>query len=309
MRMWIGLIALGVLAGAADFPETELSNGKVHAKLHLPDGEKGSYQGTRFDWAGIIYSLEYNGHQYFGKWYDKHEVKGHDSITGTVEEFDSIGYAEAKPGGTFVRIGVGTVRKPAEQEYGRFKTYEIVDAGTRGMKKGKDYIIFTHKLSGANSYDYAKTIRLTKTGFMVAHALRNTSDRTMETEVYNHNFFVIDNEVVGPEMVVKFGFDPKPLADLKGMATIEGRELHYARELQKGESVFTEFQGYGKSASDYNFEIQNKKSGAGVKIHADRPLSKVIFWSINTVACPEPYVALKIEPGKTANWTITYDLY
>src|SRR5215472_19296252 len=101
---------------AQDFPKAEISNGLIHAELMLPDPQSGSYRGTRFDWSGIISSLQYEGHEYFGRWYEHHDPKIHDAITGPVEAFQTndkgLGYDDAKVGGTFVRIGLGTVRKP-----------------------------------------------------------------------------------------------------------------------------------------------------------------------------------------------------
>ena len=78
-----------------------------------------------------------------------------------------------------------------------------------------------------------------------------------------------------------------------------------------GDSVSTEIEGFNPSASasDYDIRIENRKAGAGVRIRGDQPLSKVFFWSIRSVACPEPYIHLRVEPGQEARWTITYDLY
>ena len=107
------------LALAADYPEMTISNGAVTAKLMLPDAQKGSYQGTRFDWSGIISSLTYSNHEYFGQWYPKHDPKIHDAITGPVEEFLSndagLGYAEAKPGETFITRFRLNPRSPAPE--------------------------------------------------------------------------------------------------------------------------------------------------------------------------------------------------
>ena len=94
-----------------DFPEASISNGLIQAKLYLPDPAKGYYQATRFDWSGQIPSLTYNGHSYFGLWNPApYDPKLHDAITGPVEEFLTdgmgLGYADAKAGGTFVKIGV-----------------------------------------------------------------------------------------------------------------------------------------------------------------------------------------------------------
>ena len=46
---------------AQDYPKAEISNGLIHAELMLPDSQNGSYRGTRFDWSGIISSLQYRG--------------------------------------------------------------------------------------------------------------------------------------------------------------------------------------------------------------------------------------------------------
>lgn len=310
-------LLIGTLA-AEEYPEAGISNGIVRARLHLPDAALGSYRGTRFDWAGIIYSLEYQGHQYFGRWYDRHDPKIHDAITGPVEEFltngAGLGYDTAAPGGTFIRIGVGSVRKPAgESQYRRFETYDIVDPGKRTVTTSPDSIEFTHELRGDDNYAYVyrKTVRLAKgkPELVLEHTFKNTGRRSIETSVYNHNFFVIDNEVVGPDVVVGFAFEPKPATDLKGMASIRGQDLAYNQELQKGQSVLTELQGYGDAASDYRFRIENRKSGAGVRISGDKPVSKLIFWSIRTVACPEPYIHMNIAPGHEFKWRIAYDFY
>jgi hypothetical protein len=309
--------AISAVLMAAGYPEAEISNGLIRARLHLPSPGNGSYQGTRFDWSGIIYSLQYSGHEYFGQWYEKHDPKIHDAITGPVEEFRTneagLGYDEAPAGGTFVRIGAGVVRKPDEPAYQLFKTYEIVDPGKWSIRKGADWIEFTQRLKSPDgyAYEYRKTVRLLKGQPRMAleHMLRNTGKRAIETTQYNHNFFVIDGETVGPGVTVKFGFDARPARDLKGLATVRDRQLTYTRDLEKGQSLLTELEGFGQTASDYDFRIENRKSGAGVHISGDQPLAKLVFWCIRTVACPEPYIHLRVEPGQKKKWRIEYEFY
>ena len=50
----------------ADFPSAEVANGRIRAKIYLPDAQNGYYRGTRFDWSGVVYSLQYKGHNYYG---------------------------------------------------------------------------------------------------------------------------------------------------------------------------------------------------------------------------------------------------
>jgi hypothetical protein len=302
-------------AWGQDYPKADISNGLIHAELMLPDSQNGSYRATRFDWSGIISGLQYDGHEYFGRWYEHHDPKIHDAITGPVEEFrtndSGLGYAEAKPGGTFVRIGVGTVRKPVEAEYQPFETYDIVDPGKWTIHRHKDRIEFTQKLKSEEGYAYVyrKTVRLVKgkPELLIEHSLKNTGKKVINTTQYNHNFFVIDHEVVGPDIVVKFPFVPVPQRSFQDRAQVQGKEIVFPHELEEKKGVFSELGG--SSSKDYDFRIENLKTGGGVHISSQQPLLKVNFWAIRTVAVVEPYIQLQIEPGQESRWTIRYDFY
>jgi hypothetical protein len=302
---------------AEDYPNAQISNGLIVAKLMLPDSQTGSYRGTRFDWSGIISSLQFGEHEYFWRWYDHHDPKIHDAITGPVEEFRTddkgLGYDEAKAGGTFVRIGVGTVRKPNETAYRPFETYEIVDPGKWTLRKHKDRIEFTHRLKSPDGYAYVyrKTVRLVKgkPELTIEHSLKNTGHKVIETTQYNHNFFVIDHEVVGPEVAAKFVFTPVPQRGFSNRAEVRGQQIIFPHELEGKNGVFSELGGASKDVKDYDFRVENLKSRAGVHITCDQPLEKVNFWAIRTVAAVEPYILLRIEPGKVSHWTVRYDFY
>jgi len=302
---------------AQNYPKATISNGILRAEFMLPNYPNGSYQGTRFDWSGIISSLQYEGHEYFGQWYEHHDPKIHDAITGPVEEFrtndSAIGYDETKPGGAFMRIGVGTVRKPEETAYRPYSTYEIVDPGKWTIREHKDHIEFQHKLKSDDGYAYVytKTVRLVKgkPRMVIEHTLRNTGSKVIESTQYNHNFFVIDHEVVGPDVVAKFVFTPNPVRGFSDRAEVRGPEIVFPHELQDKKGVFTELAGAGTEVKDYDFRLENVKTGAGVHITSDQPLLKVNFWAIRTVAVVEPYIQMKIEPGQQKQWTIYYDFY
>jgi hypothetical protein len=141
----------------------------------------------------------------------------------------------------------------------------------------------------------------------IEHRLRNTGRKPISTSQYNHNFFVLDGQPVGPEAGVKFAFEPKPKQPIPAeLAEFRGNELVYLQELPKGRSVFGELQGFGASASDYDVRVTNRKSGAAVHIKGDRPIEKFVYWSIRTTLCPEAYVRLEAAPGKETQWTYTY---
>jgi len=309
------LIAGSCSAADPAFPEAHISNGAITAKLLLPDAEKGYYRGTRFDWSGQIESLKTKEHEYFGKWFDKYDPKLHDAIMGPVEEFaESIGYDEAQVGGTFVRIGVGALKKPEEPRFERFKTYDIADHGKWSVKKGKDSIEFTQDLGGHNGYSYKYTKRISlakgKPEMVIHHTLKNTGKKAITTTQYNHNFFVLDGEPTGPDASVTFSFEPRPTRPMPdGVAELRGTQIAYLKELPKGQSVYNEFEGFGKTASDYDIKVENKKSGAGVRIQGDQPITKMVYWSIRSTLCPEAYIALNVAPGAESKWTYHYTFY
>lgn len=312
------ITALAVTGATADFPEAEITNGVVTAKFHMPDAERGYYRGTRFDWSGQISSLRTLGHEYFGQWFERYDPKLHDAIMGPVEEFmpgnGGLGYADAAPDGTFIRIGVGVVRKPQEKQYQRFKTYEIVDPGKWQVHTGKDRIEFVHELDGKDgyAYRYTKTVRLVKgrPEMVIEHVLKNTGKKRIETSQYNHNFFVIDGQPTGPESRVQVPFELRATkAFTNKFAEARGKEIIYTEELPKGQNTYAEFDGFGKSSSDYDIRLENRAAGAGVRITGDQPLAKLVYWSIRTTFCPEPYIDIAVDPGKTSKWNYKYEFY
>ena len=46
-----------------------------------------------------------------------------------------------------------------------------------------------------------------------------------------------------------------------------------------------------------------------VRQTGDRPVSKLYFWSAGVTICPEAYIDLRIEPGKSSSWRIAYEFY
>lgn len=298
-----------------DFPEADITNGIIKAKLYLPDVTNGYYQGTRFDWGGVIPSLEYKGHTFFGKWFDTYDPKLHDAISGPVEEFTPLEYNETQPGSEFVKIGVGVLKKTDDKPYSFASNYEVVDNGKWTVKRKNDVVEFTQELADKSGYSYIyhKTVRLKKgkPELVLEHSLKNVGRKAISTSVYDHNFFMIDNEPTGPGIKTTFSFDAA--AEGKGFGTIanvKDKSLLFTRNLEKKENVFTAgVQGLTQSAKDYDLKIENVKTGAGVRVTSDRPIEKLVYWACSTTACPEPYIKLDVEPGKEIRWTINYEFF
>ena len=329
MRKSVLLLLTSVLA-AAEPPQTELSNGALRVKVYLPDSTNGFYRGTRFDWSGMIDSVVYAGHRYYGPWFQRTDPKVRDFVyqgsdivaslctaaTGPAEEFSTnnktLGFDEAKPGGTFVKIGAGVLRRPDAAEYDHYRLYEIVDSGKWKTKLTRTSADFRQQVDDRESgygYEYRKTLRLAGSGpeMKIEHTIRNTGSKPISSRVYNHNFLVVDGQAPGPDLTISTPFDihSEQPPDPK-VAEIRGREIHYRKTLEGEERAVTQMAGFGKDSSDYDLRVVNTKTGAGVRITADRPLARLALWSIRAVMAVEPFIDFTIQPGESYSWTLTY---
>ncbi|MBE7502834.1 MAG: hypothetical protein HS113_21630 [Verrucomicrobiales bacterium] len=321
----------GVAHGAA--PEVEISSGPLRARVYLPDAQTGFYRGTRFDWSGVIGGLWFAGHDYYPQWFQRSDPNVHDfvyagpdivaspctAITGPAEEFvtdgKALGFDEARPGGTFLKIGVGVLRRPDDQPYGPFRLYPIVDGGTWTVRRRADAVEFTQAVSDAATgygYEYRKTVSLVGESRLLVldHGLRNTGSRPIRTSVYNHNFLYLDREAPGPDVTLTFPFQLRttPLPG-DGLASVQGNRITFTRTLTGEDRVYLGIEGFGTESKDYDFRIENRKVGAGMRITGDRPLSRVALWAIRAPLSLEPFIDMDVAPGAEFTWEIRYEHY
>lgn len=297
-----------------NYPSILLKNGIISARVFVPHHEKGFYRATRFDWAGIIKSLEFKGHNYFGPWYEQHDPFIHDSITGPVEEFSPVGYSGGIPGKSFLKPGVGELKNDSEDSFNKFKTYSISDYGLRDLDASDNEITFSHYITSGNyAYDYRKKLSLMpgEPVMEISHALVNTGDSILTTTVSNHNFFVIDGHETGPSFRLILPY-PLKFADSSrtgDIPVIKNNILEFRRELRKDETLSPGFIEVPVTVTGFDVRIENINSGAGVDIKGDARLSGLYLWAACRTICPEPYIHINIPPGSTFNWYFRYKFY
>ena len=292
--------------------EVEISNGIISAHLYLPNSTSGYYRAVRFDWSGIIPDLTCNGHSFYGQWYNNYDPLKDDAIEGPVESFDPIGYDRAKVGGSFIKIGVGVLTKPDDSAYKFNRLYKITNQGKWNIQLKKDVVIFNHTLKdSAYSYSYQKIVTLVKNKpiLELSHTLKNTGKTTIETSVFDHNFLVMDNQPTGTGFDITFPFDLSEIVNRKpDYVKLQGNHLIYLKNLDKKFVSFIDLTN-GKGSNNYDLKVENHNTGAAVRITADKPIEKMVYWSADMTICPEPYIKIKIAPGQQFSWTIKYEYY
>ena len=317
----------------AETHDVQISNGLIHATIHPPDPVNGFYRGTRFDWSGVIGSLSYGGHDYYGPWFTKTDPTVNDFIfdgpdivagpcsamTGPAEEFltnhEALGFSDAAPGGTFLKIGVGVLRKPDNAKYSIFRLYDVVDHGKWSFHAKPDSVEFTQRVSDPATgygYLYRKIVRLVpgKPQMIIEHHLTNIGKRSIATSVYDHNFLVLDHQPIGPDFTVTLPFEIHPVRPVRtALGAVDGNKIHYVKELQGRDMFGVQIGGFGTTAKDYEITIENARLGAGMRITGDQPLEIEELWSIRSTLAMEPFIHMAIEPGQSSTWKYTYNYY
>jgi hypothetical protein len=310
-------------------PSATLYSGALQVRIALPDARRGYYRSTRFDWSGMITSVVMNGSHFYGPWFDLVSPSVHDFLdspsglvvsprntaTGPAEEFANRdgetvpGYNAAPIGGTFIKIGVGRLRKSDNKPYDHFNAYTIVDGGTWTVRRTRDRITFIQRLTpdaGGYGYEYEKTITLAPGGMMIiAHRLRNIGKQPINTQVYNHNLARFDGADIGTGVNVRFPFPITGPASSPKLATVTGDSLHYDAPLLPGDRVQLPAQPGDPSAPPGAFRVTGA-NGASITMQTDTPLVRTVLWSIRHAVAVEPFTAIHVEPGAEQRWSWRY---
>ncbi|HTZ75284.1 MAG TPA: hypothetical protein VMB47_15280 [Candidatus Aquilonibacter sp.] len=314
-------------SGMSQAPPKSIDNGIVHAEIYLPDATNGFYRGTRFDWAGVISQLKYAGHNFYGPWFDRFDPSVHDYVVqgsdivvgresgsmGPTEEFDiPLGYDDAPAGGTFVKVGVGVLRKPDTARYDPYRSYDIVDGGERTIKSRPTSVTFEQRVfdkSSGYGYIYRKTIQLVagRPQMLIEHSLKNIGTRTIETSVYDHNFLVLDDQPTGPDFTIRVPFTIKAEKPFNSeFGSIDGNTIKYKKVLTGKERFSVDIGGYSDTPADNDITIENAKEKASVRVTGDRPLASLALFSIRSTIAMEPFVRVSVAQGEEFTWRYSY---
>ena len=336
-----GLVLLALLAGTGaggappppgtlpataleNFHHVTLDNGVLTARAY-PPGRNELYRGTRFDHAGVVFHVTYQGQDYNSYWFDYFvtdpKVTGKQppyvetaccAVSGPVEEFSAVGFEQAGRGGRFLKPGIGIFRRDNDDPL-RFPTLPALNEGTRAFHATKNSARFTQIIDDPQSgygYRYEKVVTLVpgKAQMTISHVLTNTGTKPIDTDVYCHNFLTLGGGNAGITVTAPFAI--KALTPLDpAIVQVKGNAIHYVAAVPPGGRQASLLQGFGAGAGDYDFTVTNTRTGFGQRIRGDQPIVKINMWSIDRTFSLEPYIAIALKPGQTKRWTYTYDFF
>ena len=309
------------------YPETRLENRVLRVAVLTPDLVRPFVGGVRFDRAGVVRRVMYRGHVFFDRIL-RPEVRPGDpahfesGAIGTAGEFGTTaptGFADAKPGETFVKIGVGELRRTDTDEYGFYKTYSLVAAGTWktafAQRDGKTFrVVQTHELHAGRgyAYRYETVIELPRADaplLRITRRLQNTGQKTIQTDHYTHHFAGMDTAPIGADYVLRFPFraaasvpfDPEAV----DFAVREGETVVAPRAVLT-KAIYGELAGYPAKPSAHAVVVANRASKTTLHISGDRAPCAIHVWGTDRVLCPELFVPVRVVAGQETRWVTTY---
>jgi len=298
-------------------PTATISAGDTVAIICLPDPERGFYRGTRFDWGSMIQSFRCGDKELFAVWRhpDTHpEVNGG---AGPAEEFDSgldgmttpPGYHEAKIGESFLKIGVGWLKKENDQPYLPFFPFTVTDAGTWQVQRLNDSTIrITHTTDPTKKY----ACRLTRTitigdcppQLTITRELVNTGSAPLSSSHYCHNFIRMNGKPVGPGYELQLPFPAKFANSAPAGWRLADNQLSFTAPVAG--PTGTPLTGVKPGETPNRFTIIDLTSGDQLLCEGSRPLSAFTVFADATILCPEPFITISLAPGEALKWDSSY---
>jgi hypothetical protein len=304
------------------------------------------YRGSRFDWTGFVrqVSLKRRGcpvHTFCAP----ETLQGDPSRSGSglCNEFGidtAIGYASARPGEVFPKLGVGLLVREDDQPYNFSTQYEIAQLFAVDCCREDTFAIFTSMPLNCRGYSakLQKTLRVRNNQLLIDYSLENTGSNPLVTEEYCHNFIAIDFDhgdhpegrfPIGPEYSLLFpyqvdfekttsntrksGPSPRhlltslfPTANNNDYAKYKGPLLldkdRISLRSQPVEQFYCRLTGSSQTRLP-QFQLLHRATGVGMSETDSFPPLRVAVWGTTHVMSTEVFQRIELMPGEFQVWS------
>ena len=283
-----------------------------HLALHIDLPTEG-YNLSRFDWTGKITTVKFKGIEVAGM--ETMDLpKGQHCGRGLYNEFgiDSpLGFEETAIGGWFHKIGIGLLKKEANQ-YNFHKSYVIQPAQFEVSMKDKT-INLVCRSQNINGYCYLleKEIKMHPNGFGIHYLLKNNGEKPIVTTEYNHNFLAIHQEKIGKNYSLQFPFQLKPgqfeeTVNPENKVSIGAKAITFNGTPQ---SAFFFSNLSGGKLVPANWQLENHHCKIAISETGDFKTNAINLWGCGHVISPELFYPIQLEPGGSTKWSRKYRVF
>jgi len=302
----------------SEYSFIELRNEHAALLVMCPVDSAGFNVASRFDRAGMVVAARSaDGSSYFGPIVDpqQHDPTIDDHVAGTAGEFGRdapLGYEQADPGDTFVKIGVGVLRRVNDKPYFFRDNYPLVDAGQWEIESGGDRLTMTQTLDGPGGWSYVYRTRVelleNEAGFAIHRTLTNTGDQRFVTDHYCHNFIVLDGQPISPDYRLELTPRHVVAEDRKvaGWVSFDGHHLRLTHPLTSGRALWLPLQY--SATDDDRWRAAVTIGQSGVVCEQEPAPDRVVVYVKDPYMSVEPFIDIDLEPGRSMTWTARYEL-
>ena len=287
-----------------------LTSGSLSAEVMEPNHPDRYNRGVRFTPVAAVLGIALAGQSYL------YAPKEHDPVAdhgGLASEFDLCipggpeadlppGYAEAREGEGFLKIGVGVLRKE-KKTYNLFQKSEVIEPAKTTVSWGPDSAAFRQTCGGVNGYAYelAATVTVRDDEVSVDWKLTNTGTKPFLTKHYTHNFFRFGDRDAGYALSFPYDFQAEGLESGQKQ---DGRDILFVGAIPKWINALV------RPPADYTgpnaFVLRDTVTGQSVRCETSAPgLFTAIHARKNYIA-PEQFIAIALAPGESKTWRRSY---
>jgi hypothetical protein len=289
-----------------------LKNNRLQIEIDKP-GQ--NYRNSRFDWTGKITQITFDNKYTFctEETLDPElvNIRGR----GLYNEFGinmALGYDQCKPGEKFSKIGVGLIKKEAEEPYDFFKSYKVTPFKSL-YKSDEQYVIFISYPTPCNGYaiELTKNISVNENSFTIYYNLKNTGDKTVKTNEYCHNFLAFNRRMINGEyrLHLPFSIEKEEINEIVDPDNVLQFNNNYISWKSQPENQF--FLGSVDCGNKVRARwlLENSELGVGIKESGNFIPEKINLWGSTHVVSPEIFVRIDLPPGKSMSWVREYEVY
>jgi len=239
---------------------------------------------------------------------------------------DPPGYNDGVNGSSFVKIGVGILRRNSSP-YNFSTSYPVVEPAQTSTTWDRDRARFVQTLSGtANGYSYRleQDVIVKNDRILMHYVLANTGTKTFTTEQYLHNFLTFGQRNVGPNYRVYFPYDmtaspqvqqwepPVFMLIGRGFQWVDNNPAMVSLEnmILYTQTISSVPKTWIYKPDDYlgpdSIAVEQSDLGQRVVIDSSLRSAYVGIWTTSYQVSPEQFVIITLAPGEHAAFTRTY---
>jgi hypothetical protein len=274
-----------------------------------------AYSGTRFDWSAFITQVTLDGAHTFcvPESYQPGQGTGGAGLCNEFGIDQAIGYAEARPGECFPKLGVGLLARPAEDDYSFGKPHEIVARFPVQVDTAPNSATFVVEPLECRGYAarLAKTVSVAGNTLRIDYRLDNVGTLPLVTSEYCHNFTAFDGHRLGPDYRLRFPYtialepmEPRMSDWLRDRVQISGADIQ-PRPVENW-GMYCRPLGYTRTGAP-QWELAHLPSGVTMRETDDFAPCRVAVWGAPHVISAEVFIPIDLAAGQAMNWSRQYE--